>query len=68
MAEILKAAGYRTAIVGKWHLGSKPTYMPLQNGYDEYFGLPYSNDIGRRFKSSWNNGVARKNQAGYCVQ
>ncbi len=45
MAEILKDAGYRTAIVGKWHLGSKPPYMPLQNGFDEFFGLPYSNDM-----------------------
>ena len=45
IAEILKPAGYRTAIVGKWHLGSKPPYMPLQNGFDEYFGLPYSNDM-----------------------
>jgi arylsulfatase A-like enzyme len=45
LAEILKAAGYRTAIVGKWHLGSKPPFMPLQNGFDEYFGLPYSNDM-----------------------
>ncbi len=45
IAEILKPAGYRTAIVGKWHLGSNEPYMPLQNGFDEYFGLPYSNDM-----------------------
>ena len=45
MAELLKAKGYRTAIVGKWHLGNKQPYLPLQNGFDEYFGLPYSNDM-----------------------
>jgi arylsulfatase A-like enzyme len=45
LAEILKAAGYTTGIVGKWHLGSKPPFMPLQNGFDKYFGLPYSNDM-----------------------
>lgn len=45
IAELLKSKGYRTAIVGKWHLGNKQPYLPLQNGFDEYFGLPYSNDM-----------------------
>ncbi len=45
IAELLHAKGYRTAIIGKWHLGSKVPYMPLQQGFDEYFGLPYSNDM-----------------------
>ena len=45
IAEILKPAGYRSAIVGKWHLGSKQPYLPLQQGFDEFFGLPYSNDM-----------------------
>lgn len=46
LAEGLKRAGYQTACFGKWHLGStKPEYLPLQNGFDEYLGLPYSNDM-----------------------
>ncbi len=46
LAEGLKQAGYRTACFGKWHLGSfKREYLPLQNGFDEYLGLPYSNDM-----------------------
>ncbi len=45
-AEAMKAQGYKTAIYGKWHLGStKKEYLPLQNGFDEYVGLPYSNDM-----------------------
>jgi arylsulfatase len=45
-AEGLKSQGYTTAIFGKWHLGSlKKEYLPLQNGFDEYVGLPYSNDM-----------------------
>ena len=45
IAEMLKAAGYATGIVGKWHLGDKKMFLPLQHGFDEYFGLPYSNDM-----------------------
>lgn len=46
IAEALKKKGYATAAYGKWHLGStKPDYLPLQNGFDEYLGLPYSNDM-----------------------
>lgn len=45
IAEILKDQGYKTGMVGKWHLGSKVPYLPLQNGFSEYLGLPYSNDM-----------------------
>lgn len=45
MAELLKAGGYATGIFGKWHLGHLPKYLPLQHGFDEFFGLPYSNDM-----------------------
>lgn len=46
LAEALKEQGYTTAIFGKWHLGStKKEYLPLQNGFDEYIGFPYSNDM-----------------------
>jgi arylsulfatase len=45
MAELLKQKGYNTAIFGKWHLGDAKQFLPLQNGFDEYYGLPYSNDM-----------------------
>lgn len=45
IADMLKAAGYATAIFGKWHLGRQPEFLPLQQGFDEYLGLPYSNDM-----------------------
>ncbi|WP_018628768.1 sulfatase family protein [Niabella aurantiaca] len=46
MAELLKDDGYQTAIFGKWHLGSSNrSFLPLANGFDEYVGLPYSNDM-----------------------
>lgn len=47
IAELLKQQGYHTAAIGKWHLGSLPQYLPLHNGFDYYFGLPYSNDMAR---------------------
>jgi arylsulfatase len=43
--QLLKGSGYRTAMVGKWHLGHHPQYLPTQHGFDSYFGLPYSNDM-----------------------
>ena len=45
IAEILKPAGYRTAIIGKWHLGDRPQFLPTKQGFDSYFGIPYSNDM-----------------------
>lgn len=45
IAEALKEKGYATGIVGKWHLGHHRQFLPLQNGFDEYFGIPYSNDM-----------------------
>lgn len=45
MGELLKQKEYSTAIYGKWHLGDAKPFMPLQNGFDEYYGLPYSNDM-----------------------
>jgi arylsulfatase A len=46
LAELLKKQGYATACVGKWHLGDQPEFLPRQQGFDYYFGLPYSNDMG----------------------
>jgi len=45
IAELCKQKGYATACFGKWHLGHHPKFLPLQHGFDEYFGLPYSNDM-----------------------
>jgi arylsulfatase A len=45
IAEMLKQSGYATACVGKWHLGHKEPFLPLNQGFDTYFGIPYSNDM-----------------------
>ena len=45
MGELVKQRGYATAIYGKWHLGHHPQFLPTHHGFDEYFGLPYSNDM-----------------------
>ncbi|HLF32793.1 MAG TPA: sulfatase [Cyclobacteriaceae bacterium] len=45
VAEVLKSAGYHTGTIGKWHLGHNYPHLPLQNGFDDYFGIPYSNDM-----------------------
>ncbi len=44
MPEMCRAAGYATGAFGKWHLGTYPMFNPLQNGFDEFLGIPYSND------------------------
>jgi arylsulfatase A-like enzyme len=48
IAEVLRSRGYATAIVGKWHLGHHEPFLPAHHGFDEYFGLPYSNDMWPR--------------------
>jgi len=45
IANVLKEKNYATGIVGKWHLGHRNEFLPLQRGFDEYFGIPYSNDM-----------------------
>jgi len=45
IAELLKSRGYATGIVGKWHLGHQAQFMPMNQGFDSYFGVPYSNDM-----------------------
>jgi arylsulfatase A len=46
IAALLKDQGYATKIVGKWHCGDQPEFLPTRHGFDEYYGLPYSNDMG----------------------
>ncbi|HHV10824.1 MAG TPA: sulfatase-like hydrolase/transferase [Clostridiales bacterium] len=46
IADVLKSGGYRTKLIGKWHCGDQPGFLPLDHGFDEFYGLPYSNDLG----------------------
>ncbi|MFB0524339.1 MAG: sulfatase-like hydrolase/transferase, partial [Phycisphaerae bacterium] len=48
IAEILKMQGYATCCIGKWHLGDQPEFLPTRQGFDYYYGIPYSNDMGSR--------------------
>ena len=48
MAEVLKSQGYATACVGKWHLGDQDPFLPRKQGFDTYYGIPYSNDMGTK--------------------
>jgi arylsulfatase A-like enzyme len=54
IAEMLKERGYATAVFGKWHLGHREPFLPTRHGFDEYFGIPYSNDM-------WPNHPVSKN-------
>ena len=67
VAEVLKGAGYATAIVGKWHLGDQPEFLPNAQGFDLHFGLPYSNDMGPAadgVKSDLGNPLPKDNAKG----
>ena len=46
VAQILKDAGYATQIIGKWHCGDQPEFLPTRHGFDRWYGIPYSNDMG----------------------
>lgn len=48
VAELLRCAGYATAIIGKWHLGDQPEFLPTRHGFDSYLGIPYSDDMTRQ--------------------
>lgn len=45
VAKLMKAQGYATMCIGKWHLGDQPVFLPTRHGFDHYFGIPYSNDM-----------------------
>lgn len=56
IAELLKQKDYKTAIIGKWHLGDQTEFLPTRQGFDYYYGVPYSNDTDEgRFKWRGNN-------------
>ena len=46
VADLLRQRGYATMVIGKWHVGDHPDFLPTRHGFDHYFGLPYSNDMG----------------------
>ncbi len=48
IAKLLQQNGYNTKIVGKWHVGDQKEFLPTEHGFDDYFGIPYSNDMGRQ--------------------
>ncbi len=48
IADLLKTRGYATMCIGKWHLGDHPDFLPTRQGFDSYFGIPYSNDMHRK--------------------
>jgi arylsulfatase A-like enzyme len=52
IATLLRKAGYRTGIIGKWHLGDVPESLPTSNGFDEYYGIPYPNDMGPEMRKT----------------
>ena len=54
IAEVLKSAGYATGIFGKWHLGDQPPFLPTRQGFDYFFGIPYSDDMTKdKFPDAW---------------
>ncbi len=63
LAEQLKEAGYATAAIGKWHLGHREQYLPTNNGFDYYFGIPYSNDMDKvGSEKYWDMGDEQKTE------
>ena len=53
LAEVLKGAGYATACIGKWHLGDQPAFLPTRQGFDQFFGIPYSDDMTGNKRPGW---------------
>jgi arylsulfatase A len=51
IARLLQQTGYATQLVGKWHCGDQKEFLPTRHGFDSYYGLPYSNDMGRQLET-----------------
>lgn len=66
IAELLKKQNYSTAIIGKWHLGHLPEFLPMHQGFDHFYGIPYSNDMWQDHNAKlspnvvFNNGLTKK--------
>jgi len=67
MAEMFKEQGYATACFGKWHLGWQKEFLPLQHGFDEYTGLPYSNDMWPNSNATGDRLPKDEGRGGYPV-
>lgn len=67
LAETLKSLGYRTAAIGKWHLGHLPEHLPTRHGFDRYFGIPYSNDMDKAEPASHESLAERERFQAYHV-
>jgi arylsulfatase A-like enzyme len=65
IAERLKEKGYKTACIGKWHLGHLPQYLPTAHGFDSYFGIPYSNDMDKVYFEKPNKETLMNPKVGY---
>lgn len=63
LAEVLLPLGYRTMAIGKWHLGQRPQFLPTRRGFQSYFGIPFSQDMGT---SWWKNCVGRGKTSAPC--
>ena len=57
IAERLKEHGYATQCIGKWHVGDQPEFLPMRQGFDHYFGIPYSNDMQKKSAATGQNVV-----------
>jgi len=57
IADMLKTKGYNTACIGKWHLGDKAQYLPIKQGFDSYYGIPFSNDMSVNPNSKVSNKI-----------
>ncbi|MEM8706481.1 MAG: sulfatase [Actinomycetota bacterium] len=67
IASVLKDAGYATEIVGKWHCGDQPAFLPTNHGFDRWFGLPYSNDMGTQAGDAIADHADAMKAAGYSM-
>ncbi|MEZ6070996.1 MAG: sulfatase [Pirellulales bacterium] len=65
LAELLASAGYHCGCIGKWHLGHLPQYLPTSNGFHEYLGIPYSNDMDRVAESGLGRAIFKQPRVEY---